>query len=304
MERLFLIEGENEVLIQKEIDKILKPLHDIEIINYDLSVTSIFNVIETLDTYDMFLRKKVVICQNPTFLEEKDESFNLNIFQKYIENPSDNILILVANKINNRLKLVTLVKKYFKYLKVNELNLENFVKENLEDYKMSPMLISYFINRVGKDYNNIQEELNKLKFYKLETKTILKEDIDLITRENLEASIFDLIEAIVKKDKKRSYELYNYFITNGTEIFQILVLLANQIRLIYNVKVLTNKSDQEISKILDVHEYPVKLARRKANFYKKNELLELMEKLAGLDFDIKSGKQLPDICFLTFIMSM
>ena len=304
MEKLYLIEGINEVLIDKEIKKIIKDLKDIEIINFDLSNTFIEDVIETLDTYDMFLHKKVVICKHPMFLEEKDENFNLKIFEKYLKNPSDNILIIVANKINNRLKIATLIKKYFKYIKLTDMNLESFVKENLEDYKMTPSLINYFISRVGKDYNNLYQELTKLKLYKLDTKVIEKQDIDLVTKVNLEATIFDLIEAIIKKDKKKSYELYNHFITNGTEIFQILVLVSNQIRLIYNVKVLNTMPDSKISEILGVKEYPVKLARGKGINYSKKELLSLLHKLAILDQDIKSGKQLPNICFLTFVMEM
>ena len=63
----YLIEGDNEILINKEIDNITKKLNDIEIIKYDLSEKTIDNVIETLDTYDMFERQKVVIAYNAPF---------------------------------------------------------------------------------------------------------------------------------------------------------------------------------------------------------------------------------------------
>lgn len=307
MDKLYLIEGLNDVLIEKEIKNILKKINedDLEIIKYDLEETTIDNVIEDLDTYDMFLHKKVVICRNPIFLNEKvDETFNLSKLIKYIENPSDNILIIVTNKINNRLKTTSLFLKYFKHIKIKEVSLDSFVKENITGYKMDNMTIKYFLNKVGKDFLMVQEELEKLKKYKLDEKVITKEDIDLITIKNIEASIFDLIDAIIKKDKVKSYELYNHFITNGTEIFQILILLSNQIRLLYNVKVLGNLSDTDISSMLGVHEYPVKLARSKGYSYQKNELLNLLYDLAVIDEDIKSGKQLIDISFLTFIMQM
>ena len=306
MDKLYLIEGQNNFLIQKEIQKIIKNTkEETEIIKYDLETSKIDEVIETLDTYDMFLKEKIVICSNPSFLLEKtDETFNIDKFTKYINNPSDNILIIITNKINNRLKLANLVLEKFKYIKVKEITPIMFLKDNLLDYKIDNMTINYFLNKVGSDFNIIYQELNKLKSYKLDDKTIKKEDIDLITNQNIEASIFDLIDAIIKKDKKKSYELYNHFITSGTEIFQILVLLSNQIRLIYNVKVLSYLSDLEISKKLDTKEYPVKLARSKGYSYQKEELLKLLYDLAILDEDIKSGKQLIDISFLTFIMQM
>ena len=108
----------------------------------------------------------------------------------------------------------------------------------------------------------------------------------------------------IKKDKEKVYELYLHFINNGVEIIQIMILLANQIRLIYNVKVLNNLSDKEISNLLSVHEYPVKLARGKSINYSKKELLNLLYNLSILDEDIKNGNCLENVSFLTFIMQM
>ena len=304
MDKLYLIEGESSTLIQKEIDKIIKKLSNVEIIKYDLSESSLDNVIETLDTYDMFLHQKVVIVNNVNFLLEKDENFKEEKFLKYINNPSDNILILVTNKINNRLKLVKTILDKFNYIKVSSMNLTTYVKSILGVYQMDNDTIRYFLNKVGSDYHFIYEELNKLMTFKLDSKIILKKDIDLITSKNIEASIFDLIDAIIKKNKKKTYELYNHFISNGTEIFQILVMLANQIRLIYNVKVLSHLTDYEISLKLEVKEYPVKLAREKGYSYKKEELLSLLYNLAIIDEDIKSGKQLIDVSFISFVMQM
>lgn len=304
MEKLYIIESDNQTLINKEIDKIEKSIKgEFELIKYDLEINTIDDVIESLDTYGLFSNKKIVLAYNPPFLVQKQED-SLDKFFKYLDNPSDNILILITPKINNVLKVVKTINKYFKIIKLNDINLEGFVKDNLEDYKMDRITLMYFLSKVSKDLNAILTELDKLKMYKLDNKVILKEDIDLVTRESFENTIFDLIEAIIKKDKKKSYELYNHFISSGTEIFQILVLVSNQIRLIYNVKVLNTMPDSKISEILGVKEYPVKLARGKGINYSKKELLSLLHKLAILDQDIKSGKQLPNICFLTFVMEM
>ena len=155
-------------------------------------------------------------------------------------------------------------------------------------------------------YNNekILNELDKLKLLTYDKKIITKEDINLVCKKNIEDSIFDLIDAILSKQKDKVIDLYNHFINNGTEVFQILILLSNQIRLIYNVKVLSNLRDSEISNILDVKEYPVKLARGKGLRYSKKELLDLLYNLGNMDEDIKSGKQLPHISFLSFILNM
>ena len=308
MDKLFLIEGENEILIKKEINSIIQKINvnkdELEIIKYDLTETLIDDIIEDLDTYDMFLKKKIIIGLNPPFLNEKDDNFNTEKFEKYLKNPSENILILVTKKKNKRLKVVSLIEKYFKEIKIKEITPLSFIEENIKGYTMDKQTKEYFLNKVGKDFKIIEQELNKLKSYQLDIKKITKDDIDLITSQNIEASIFDLIEAIIKKDKVKSYELYNHFIQNGTEVFQILVLLSNQIRLIYNVKVLSYLSDFEISNQLGVKEYPVKLARSKGYSYTKKELLSLLYDLSILDLDIKTGRQLVDVSFISYVMQM
>ena len=303
MDKLILIEGENPVLIQKEIDKIINKLTNYELIKYDLNEIEFNKIIEDLDTYDMFLKQKVIIAYNPLFLVEKTD-FKEDKFLKYINNPSDNILILVVNKLNNRLKLVTEIKKVFKIITIKNIDYNTFIEINLENYKMDKSTIQYFLNKVGQNYNIIESELEKLKLYKVDKKIITKEDINLISNRNIESSIFDLIDSIIKKDKKKVYELYEHFLSSGTEIMQIMIMLANQIRLIYNVKVLNRLSDYEISNLLEVHEYPVKLARNKGYNYSKKELLNMLYNLAILDEDIKSNKCLQNISFLTFIMQM
>ena len=302
MKNLFLIEGENKFLIEKEIDKIIN--EDMEIINFDLETNSLDDLVETLDTYSMFSKQKAVICKNATFLEEKREDLNFNNFFNYLKNPSDNILIIKSNKLNQRLKITNEISKYFKLIKIKDQSSQEFLKENLEDYKMDNQTIFYFLNRVGNNSYKIYEELEKLKNYTLDTKIITKKDIDLICSKNFEETIFDLIEAIIKKDKKKISELYDYFINNGTDVFQILIMLANQIRLLYQVKVLANYNNNEIANLLEVKEYPVKLARNKSLNYSKEELLNLLYQLGNMDEDIKNGKQIASISFLSYIMQM
>ena len=303
MDKLYLIEGDNEFLIQEEINKIKKN-KKLEEIKFDLSESSIDNVIETLDTFDMFGNQKLVIASNPPFYSNVDDNFSYDKFLKYLKNPSDNILIIISKKINKKLKLVKDTINYFKYIEIKELNPINFVKNNLDGFNMDNMTINYLLNRIGNNYNNIYNELNKLKLLTYDKKIITKEDIDLICKRNIQDSIFDLIDAIIKKEKEKIVLLYNHFINNGTEVFGMLIMLANQIRLIYNVKVLYNLRDSDIASILDVKEYPVKLARSKGLNYSKKELLDLLYNLGEMDEDIKSGKVLPNISFLSFLMQM
>ena len=149
--KLYILEGENEFLIQKEIDLLIKKANlkkeDLEFISYNLLDTNLDNVVEDLDTYNMFLKKKVITVTNPIFLEEKiPDNFPIKSFLKYMKNPSDNILIFITKKVNNRLKLTSEILNYFTLIKIKEISPFAFLKENIQGYKMDSSLISYFLN--------------------------------------------------------------------------------------------------------------------------------------------------------------
>ena len=101
-----------------------------------------------------------------------------------------------------------------------------------------------------------------------------------------------LADAILSKNKKEAFRCYQDFLLHGEQIVNIIRVVASKIRLIYQVKVLLKEgnNDQAMSKLLKVHEYPVKLAREASFRYTEKVLLEDLEKLADLDLQIKSGE--------------
>ena len=80
-------------------------------------------------------------------------------------------------------------------------------------------------------------------------------------------------------------------IINGEEPIKILVILANQFRIIYQAKELYKKgySGNDIATQIGIHPYRIKLALEKAVNYDSKTLLNYLSKLADLDYDIKIG---------------
>lgn len=78
----------------------------------------------------------------------------------------------------------------------------------------------------------------------------------------------------------------------GEEPIKIIVMLANQFRLMYQVKLLTSKgyTEDDITSLLHSKKYPVHLAIQKGYRYSSDILLKHLEELADLDIKIKSGE--------------
>lgn len=305
MKNIYLIISNDKVVIDYKIEEIIKNNKDSSILRYDLEVTPIEHLIEDLDTYNFLENKKIVIGKNATFLAsgKKDESIhNLDILDKYLTNPSlDNILILITDSVDKKKKITNHLLDSCVLIE-DDLDIKVIIKNNLGDYKMDSKAISLLIEYC-KDKERILTELEKLKIYKLEEKEITCDDISSIVSKSIDDNIYSLIDNILNGKKKEAYEIYNDMILKGEQVSNIISKLANKIRLIYQVKVFLGegKSDLEISKLLKMHAYPIKLARESSYKYSEKLLLQYLDKLATLDYNLKSGNSDASIIFEVFI---
>ena len=310
MSSLFLIVTNDKITLDNKLSEILKNNQDAEVVHYDLLEVPIERLVEDLDTYNFLACKKIIIGHNASFLSsDKTKSnveHNIEKLEKYINNPnSENVLILVCENIDKRKKITSTLTK--KATVIEELSdIHSLIKKKLEDYTMNNNTEKLLLEYCGNDYERIFHELEKLKLYKLETKEITDSDIETIVMKSMDDNIFHLVDSILTGNKKYAFELYHDFILHGEQIVNIIRILANKIRLIYQVKVLLNdgNSDQKISKLLKVHEYPVKLAREASYKYNENILLDKLKKLAQLDLEIKSGETTGQVEFETLLATI
>ena len=309
MNNLYFIETDNHEILDLKINEILKEnnLTIDNLILYDLDENNISDAIIDLDTYSLFNEKKVVLCKNANFLSsgKTEIEHNLDLLEKYINNPNpNNILILSVAKTDGKKNIVKLIKEKFKIIET-EINIFSYVKDYTKGYKITDEVIRYLIINTAEDISHITNELDKLMALKEEEKEITKNDIDLIVIKKIDSNIFDLIDAIISKNKAKSLKIYREMTNYGEDIFKIFVNLSNQIRLIYQVKVLQNLTNQEIANKLKLKNVKqVNALRYKIDQYSSSELLDYLHKLAIMDEEIKLGKSIDKIVFPTFIASL
>lgn len=319
MNNNFLIYGEDKFLINSNIKKIIKKyqIENNSIITYNMEEDIIENLVNELDTFDMFQNNKLVISKNSIFLSsevKKDNSYNTDLLINYLKNPNPNsILILTLDKnIDERKKVCKEIKKLCNVIDCNKLNdyqLADYVKDilNKKGYKINSSSISKIIGYVGNDLMNINNELNKLVLYKMDNKNITDNDIELVVSKNVHNNIFDLIDSVVSNDKNKIFEIYEDIMKfENEEPTKIIVMLANQFRLILQCKLLLEDrlSEAEIAKQLGVHPYRVKLSIQKGRNIPNNILEKYLVDLSNLDISIKSGKTNKNIGLELFFLNM
>jgi DNA polymerase III subunit delta len=301
MNKNYLISGEETYLIEQKVNDIIKENNEASVLKWDLTDYQIVNVLNDASMPALLSEKKIVIGYDAFFLssdKKADTNHNVDELLKYLNNPNpDTILILVVlGKLDERKKIVkelkNIVKSFeFNKLKENELyniTLDMFIKNN---YKISKDVVEFLLQRTGNNIRRISEEANKLMLYRLDEKEISKDDVYSLVTKIIEDNIFDLVDAVVSKDKSKIFEIYRELINQKEEPIKIIVILANQFRLIYQVKVLINHgyTEKDIAAKLDIHPFRVKLAYQKGNKYKEEILLKYLNELADLDINIKTG---------------
>ena len=309
MNNLYFIETDKHELLDIKVNEILKEnnLTRDNLIIYDMEEVNISDAIIDLDTYSLFNERKVVLCKNAIFLSSGKTEINHNIelLEKYLNNPNpDNILIIGTNKADGKKNIVKLIKDKCKIIEVT-IDLVNYIKEYTKGYKIDDEVIRYLIINTTEDISHITNELDKLMALKDKEKEITKKDIDLIVIKRIDSNIFDLIDAIISKNKDKSLRIYNEMINYGEDIFKIFISLSNQIRLIYQVKQLKDLFNEEIADTLILKNVKqVAALRYKIDKYTSNELVNYLHKLSIMDEELKLGKSIDIIVFPTFIASL
>lgn len=294
----YLIYGNDYGLIKREIDKIISGTSDV--VKYDLLVSNVSDVIEEASCMSLFGDKKVVIGENALFLTGANTSVNHDIdyLTSYVNAENhDNIVILtvVQDKLDERKKIVKLLKKNVTVIHketIDEKDLPKFIiKEFLNNgYKIDYKTASYFVDYVGKNVDILLSEINKMIIYKDTDKEIFIEDILNISSKGFNDNVFDLSDAIMKKDFKKIFSCYNDLMILKEEPIKIIALLASQFTLVYQSKLLSKEGfmSKDIASTLKVHPYRVKLALE--TNYPDFELKDILKKLHNLDYEIKTGK--------------
>ena len=290
----YLIIGNDNLLLKQTRDKLIsdKKFKGETISIYDLEEDTLGNALEDLDTYSFLTPRKVIIITNIELLKYEDNKDIIKHLLKYIKNPNDdNLLIIECNSNTN--KIVKELEKVCEVITTN-FNSKDYIKKTFKDYNIDYQAINLLDEYCLGDFTKMVNECDKLKNYKDTDKTITKEDIEDLVIKKLgdpKDLTFSFSKSIGLRDKKDALEKYRELLNYNIEPLSIIGLLASQIRIIYQVKLLEkrNLKDKEIAEILgEKSDYRIKKTRELTRLYSEEDLLRLMQNLADIDYRLKT----------------
>lgn len=313
----YLLISDPSLLLKSTLNQIINealPFKDeLNCIDVDFENTSLDEIIDQLQTPSFNSEKKVVIAKNPYFFSDEKKKLpfenNLKLLDEYLQNPNqDSIFVIICSQqyYLPKNKYFQLVKKYSQ--------VQNLLFENQEDLKNYAITLKeklglsfdadafqLFLNRCT-NVSTLEREITKLSLY---GQDLDYESVDQLVSRPLEDNVFDLSNAILKKDKQKTMKLYDDLKKIKTEPIQLIALLAKQFRFLLQVKILKNEkySNEQIANELNAHPYRVKIALDNCRQFSLKEIKTKLLKLADLDLSIKKGLKDRYIDFEIFLMT-
>ena len=282
IELCYLIQGEDILLYDKALELIKKAckleLEEFNLIKFDDDNFKTDVVIDTLDTLPFVGEKKIVLLKNLTKIPE-DFKKKLNA---YLKSPQLSTCLVIFDFYNN---FNFIISEKVSAKRLDETTLGRMVEQELENAgkTIQKEAVSLLLAYCCDYYSLIANELEKLK--NIDDDVVVVKDIENMVTKETEFSVFELSEALSKRDANRAVELLS-LMEKDTKTFS---LILNHFRRMFFVAI-SKESDLELSKLLSVKEYAVTKARALSKNFSKIQLKNIYELLSDVDFYIKNGQ--------------
>lgn len=207
-------------------------------------------VMNACKRYPMFAEKQVVLLKEAQHMKDIDK------LEAYVTAPLDSTIFIVAYKgktLDKRTKLSKLLATHaelFNSEKIRDYKMHEWIGELVKSkgYSITQKCIAMLEEHIGNDLSRIANEIDKLSLNLAGKKTIEEDDIEKYIGISKEYNVFELQEAITRKDLVKAVKIINYFESNpkAVPIQQALPALYTFISKVYTAFGMNDQSDNAL----------------------------------------------------------
>ncbi len=328
LSRAYLFHGNEPFLIDYYVGDIKKLI--LENDNQSLNLSSFENkiniddVIDACDTFPIFAERKLVIVKNSGLFyskakkntaasEEEDKpededsepeqsvssgSRAQEALSEYIpEIPETTCLVFIESNVDKRLKAYKQLAKYGTVLEFNRNKPKYLVPWVIKGMNSVGKLITdeaaeYLVAICDPDMYTLRNEIFKLSSYVGERKEVTIEDVKLLAIPTIKSVIFDLLDAVARKNIQRALIILDDILTLKEPEQKILAMLSKQTGELLKLKLLMEDraSQTEINQYFQgKHPYAMKVMTEQARSMDMNYLKILLKSLMEAEASYKKG---------------
>lgn len=298
--RLFLLYGQEQYLLEKNTEKIIQTYLQQEEMDLNLEVLEslpkdMFELLNKCETLPFMAEYRVVVLKNTGIFEHKDKAALELLAEKIAKLPESTVLIIWEAMVDKRKKLFKLFQDRGCAAEQNYLNEEQliqFLGKWFYRYRLriKASAVKLLLQRAGMELSSLLNECEKLAA--LAEEVVTDEMVTAIVPERLESKVFQLTDALGRKDRQAAMENYQVMLQNRESVTGILFMIGRQIRQISQTKILLEKRTPaaEIAKLLGVQPFVLNKLTAQAKLFRMEELSRLLRELVQLEWNYKSGR--------------
>lgn len=213
------------------------------------------DIVNACRRYPMFAERQVVLLKEAQLMRDVEK------LEGYVENPLPSTILVVSYKgktLDGRQKFSKLVKKkgeVFQSKKMYENQLPAWIKAylNSNGFTIKPKALALLVDHIGNDLSRIVNEIEKLSLNLGWEKNITEDDIEKFIGISKEYNIFELQNALSRKDQPKAIRIIQYFEANPKAVPVQLILpsLYSYFSKILTVYQMPDKSERAIKPVFN-----------------------------------------------------
>jgi DNA polymerase-3 subunit delta len=273
---IYWLEGEEEYFIDQAINYAEHKILPESEASFNLTVfygkDAVWSeVINACRRYPMFAEKQVVL------LKEAQQMRDLEKLEGYMDNPLATTIFVVSHKektLDKRKSLYKSIKKngeIFTSEKIKEYKLVEWVGEYVKSQEItaSQKAVILLVEHIGNDLSRISNEIDKIVGNLGAKKNITEDDIEKYVGVSKEYNVFELQDALGKKNLSKAIRIIQYFESNpkAAPIQLILPALYGYFSKIYAMFGMADKSENAVKSLFYNNPFAAKQAIETAKIY-------------------------------------
>ncbi|MDD4957638.1 MAG: DNA polymerase III subunit delta [Candidatus Omnitrophica bacterium] len=251
------------------------------------------NISDALGTMPFLSDRRVIAVKEAQDLSQE----SWDIIASYLAKPHESsILILVVNAAFSSNKNYRKIEKHINLIKAGTPDKETmkswirgfFRKEGME---ILPSAVDLMLELKGTEASDIKNELEKLVCYVGERKEISAEDVETVVGRSVSEDIFQLVDAINRKDAGRIFRVVNDLYDKKRRPEEIIGYVAWYARTIQRVFLLKSKGvgTEGIARDMGRPVWQIKRVVNDLAKYSEGKIRKWVEMIFAADIDIKTG---------------
>ena len=175
-------------------------------------------------------------------------------------------------------------------------------RARLHGIKLDSEAIATLASATGSDTERAEQEIKKLGAYAGDA-TVTAADVRTLVSGAIEADVFELTQAVVRKDARTAVATLERLLADGNAVQQILALLLWQFRvLLFASAMRTNADAERMAKAIRSSPYAIQRATAFARRVTRGDVIRAYEAIYATDQVIKTGRAESDVAALSLLV--